>query len=256
MKYGKKLCAGIALAFSTVLPFASYAPVATATPATEVSQGDAFAVDFEKGLPDRFEPSDGWTNGMPFNCWWHKENVTVDDGIMSLCIDADGTQNQVPYSGGEFRSKKTYGYGRYEVCMKAIENDGVVSSFFTYTGPYDGDPWDEIDVEVLGKDPTKVQFNYFRNGKGGHEHMYDLGFNAADDFHTYAFEWHKDKIIWFVDGKEAYRIEGSDMPVTKGKIMMNAWPGKNVNEWLKEFNDSDIPLFAEYQWIKYTPFEE
>ena len=32
--------------------------------------------------------------------------------------------------------------------------------------------------------------------------MYDLGFDASEDFPTYAFEWHKDKIIWFVDGKD------------------------------------------------------
>ncbi|MCI7540044.1 MAG: family 16 glycosylhydrolase, partial [Veillonellaceae bacterium] len=144
----------------------------------------------------------------------------------------------------------------YEVSMKAMKNDGVVSSFFTYTGPSDSNPWDEIDVEVLGKDTTKVQFNYFRNGQGGHEHMYDLGFDASEDFHTYAFEWHKDKIIWFVDGKEAYRIEGANMPVTKGKIMMNAWAGKNVDAWLKAFDDSNLPIMAEYQWVKYTPSED
>lgn len=39
--------------------------------------------------------------------------------------------------------------------MKAIKNDGCVSSFFTYTGPYDGDSWDEIDFEVLGRIPPR-----------------------------------------------------------------------------------------------------
>ena len=170
-------------------------------------------------------------------------------------IDDDfASTNEVPYSGGEFRSKEFFGYGRYECSLKAIRND-VVSSFFTYTGPSDKNPWDEIDVEVLGKDTTKVQFNYFRDGKGEHEYMYDLGFDASEDFHTYAFEWHKDHIIWFVDGKEAYRADKS-IPVTKGKIMMNAWAGKNVDEWLKPFDDSDLPIVAEYQWVKFTPFDE
>ena len=250
------LCAAAFVGAPTVFVETVTPLTAQAVPATQTAATDAFQVDFKNGIPDRFEPSDGWTNGMPFNCWWHKDNVSVDDGIMSLKIDADGLQDKVPYSGGEFRSKKTYGYGRYEVCMKAIKNDGVVSSFFTYTGPYDGDPWDEIDVEVLGKDTTKVQFNYFRNGKGGHERMYDLGFDASDDFHTYAFEWHKDKIVWYVDGKEAHRVEGKDLPMTKGKIMMNAWCGKGVDAWLKPFNDGDMPLFAEYKWIKYTPSAE
>ena len=167
---------------------------------------------------------------------------------MQLIIDDDfKSTNEVPYSGGEFRSKAFYGYGRYEVSLKAIKNDGVVSSFFTYTGPSDNNPWDEIDVEVLGKDTSKVQFNYFRDGKGEHEYMYDLGFDASEDFHTYAFEWHKDKIIWFVDGKEAHRVDKA-IPVIKGKIMMNAWAGKNVDAWLNHFNDKKTDA-EERAWL-------
>ena len=41
-------------------------------------------------------------------------------------------------------SDKFYSYGYYETSMKAIKNDGVISSFFTYTGPSDNNPWDEI----------------------------------------------------------------------------------------------------------------
>ena len=138
--------------------------------------------------------------------------------------------------------------------MKAIKNDGVVSSFFTYTGPTDGNPWDEIDIEILGKDTTKVQFNYFTDSKGNHEYMHDLGFDAAEDFHTYAFEWHEDKIVWFVDGVEVYSASES-IPVTEGKIMMNAWCGKGVDGWLNAFDDTNMPLSAEYEWVKFTPFE-
>ena len=122
--------------------------------------------------------------------------------------------------------------------------------FFTYTGPSDNNPWDEIDVEILGKDTTKVQFNYYTNGKGNHEFMYDLGFDASEDFHTYAFEWSENKITWYVDGQEAYSAD-KDIPVTEGKIMMNAWNGKNVDGWLKPFDDSTLPLSAEYQWIAF-----
>lgn len=255
----KAIAAAVLLAcaapLSVSMDFAAPA-TAYATPATETQASDAFAVDFKKGQPAIFEPSDGWTNGDPFNVFWHKDNVTFEDGTMQLTIDYDSSQDKVPYSGGEFRTKKTYGYGRYEVSMKAIKNDGCVSSFFTYTGSYDGDPWDEIDFEVLGKDTSKVQLNYYRNGVGGHEKMIDLGFDASDDFHTYAFEWHKDKIIWFVDGKEVFRREGANLPRTKGKIMMNAWCGKGVDAWLKPFNDEKLPLTAEYQWVKYTPFAE
>ena len=38
--------------------------------------------------------------------------------------------------------------------------------------------------------------------------------------------------------------------------MMNAWCGTGVDEWLNAFDDKNLPVQAEYQWIKYTPFTE
>ncbi|MCM1055117.1 MAG: glycoside hydrolase family 16 protein [Bacteroides sp.] len=211
-------------------------------------------VDFKNGGSVFFEASDGWSNGSMFNVTWRKDNCAFENEKMRLIIDTDGSgSGAIPYSGGEYRSKDFYGYGRYEVSMKAIKNDGVVSSFFTYTGPSDHNPWDEIDIEILGKDTTKVQFNYFTDGAGEHEYLYDLGFDASEDFHDYAFEWHEDKIVWYVDGKEAYTAEES-IPVTKGKIMMNAWCGTGVDGWLNAFDDGGLPLAAEYKSVSFTAF--
>lgn len=259
MKTIKKsvLAGALAAAFAFAPSFLPQAGSMVSAEKASENPSPAITIDFKAGgMPEGFEAAHGWTNGNPFNVNWYNKNVTFHNGRMQLVIDDDfASTNEVPYSGGEFRSKDFFGYGRYECSMKAMKNDGVVSSFFTYTGPTDKNPWDEIDVEVLGKDTTKVQFNYFRDSKGGHEYMYDLGFDASEDFHTYAFEWHKDCIIWFVDGKEAYRADQA-IPVTKGKIMMNAWAGKNVDEWLKPFNDADLPIQAEYAWVKFTPFSE
>ncbi len=231
------------------------APAVTEESAPEivVPEGHAYA-QFTKGMPEGWECADGWTNGSMFNVTWRKRNVTFNEGNMQLIIDKDLTpQLGIPYSGGEFRSREFYGYGRYEVSMKPIKNDGVVSSFFTYTGPSDNNPWDEIDIEFLGKDTTIVQFNYFTDSRGGHEHIYDLGFDASEDFHTYAFEWHEDKIVWFVDGVEVYSAT-DNIPVTPSKIMMNAWCGSGVDGWLNAFDDSSLPLTAEYEWVRFTPF--
>ena len=211
--------------------------------------------DFRKGAGDFFA-SDGWTNGSCFDCWWHESNTSLDGGKLTLTIDQDKGGKGM-YSGAEYRTNEFYGYGYYETSMQAIKNDGVVSSFFTYTGPSDNNPWDEIDIEVLGKDTTKVQFNYYKDGKGGHEFMYDLGFDASEGYHTYGFDWQPDHITWYVDGKEAYTLRG-DMPNTPGKIMMNTWPGvsdpnnkDNVIDWLKKY-DGKTPLSAHYQWVTYN----
>lgn len=241
-------------AAETVTAEATVEAAAAEASVEPVPEGHAYA-EFSKGMPEGWECADGWTNGSMFNVTWRKRNVTFNDGRMQLIIDNDLTPSvDIPYAGGEFRSREFYGYGRYEVSMKPIKNDGVVSSFFTYTGPSDNNPWDEIDIEFLGKDTTIVQFNYFTNSQGNHEFIHDLGFDAAEDFHTYAFEWHEDKIVWFVDGVEVYSAT-ENIPVTESKIMMNAWCGEGVDGWLNAFDDTNIPLTAEYEWVRFTPFE-
>ena len=222
--------------------------------------------DFRTGDPGDFFASDGWTNGSVFDNWWYKRNTGIKDGYMYLMIDQDWNNHRNDadkrqYSGGEYRTNEFYHYGYYECSMQAIKNDGVVSSFFTYTGPSDvvngqKNPWDEIDIEILGKDTTKMQINYYRNGVGGHEQMVDLGFDASQEFHTYGFNWQPDSITWYVDGKEVGKMYG-DMPKTPSKIMMNAWPGvsdpnakENTIDWLRPFN-GNIPLTARYLWVTY-----
>ncbi|NLD48849.1 MAG: family 16 glycosylhydrolase [Clostridiaceae bacterium] len=191
-----------------------------------------------------------WANGSVFNCVWSPSQVTFSNGNMVLGLDrAYGAE--YPYQGGEYRTRSFFSYGYYEVRMKPAKNTGIVSSFFTYTGPSDNNPWDEIDIEFLGKDTTQVQFNWYKNGVGNNEHMYNLGFDASQSFHTYGFEWRQNYIDYYVDGKKVYRGT-NNIPVTPGKIMMNLWPGIGVNEWLGAY-DGKTPLKAEYEYVKYYP---
>ena len=227
---------------------------------TGMNRNATMVSDFTTGNAGDFFASDGWTNGKPFDCWWYKQNAQIKNGLLELKVDRKWTNDSNPdwnpkYSGGEFRTNKFYHYGYYETEMKAIKCDGVVSSFFTYTGPSDvvngqKNPWDEIDIEILGKDTTKVQLNYYRNGQGGHEKMIDLGFDASQGFHRYGFNWQPGKITWYIDGKEVWSMSG-DIPVTPSKIMMNAWPGKTVDDWLKAYPGT-TPLTAYYKWVTYN----
>ncbi|HHV29266.1 beta-glucanase [Acetivibrio mesophilus] len=202
--------------------------------------------DFDSSL---WEKAD-WSNGSVFNCVWKPSQVTFSNGKMVLNLDKEygGTY---PYKSGEYRTKSFFGYGYYEVRMKAAKNTGIVSSFFTYTGPSDNNPWDEIDIEILGKNTTQVQFNWYKDGNGGNEYYHNLGFDASQDFHTYGFEWRQNYIDFYVDGKKVYRGT-RNIPVTPSKIMMNLWPGIGVDGWLGAY-DGKTPLKAEYEYVKYYP---
>lgn len=203
-------------------------------------------------LIDNFDSEDlstwekaDWANGNPFDCGWKPDHVAFNTpGYMTLTLDGTSSHGK-NYTSGEYRTKSRFGYGYFETRMKAAKGDGLVSSFFTYTG----NPWDEIDIEILGKDTTKVQFNYYVNGKGGHEKLVDLGFDAAQDFHTYAFEWKEGTITWFVDGVERHKTSGSVQPTHSMQIMMNLWPGTGVDSWLNSF-DGEVPKSAEYDYVK------
>jgi beta-glucanase (GH16 family) len=190
-----------------------------------------------------------WANGSPFNCGFLPDHVTFANGFMTLKLDNTASSGK-SYSGGEYRTIDTVSYGRFETRMKAAKASGIVSSFFTYTGS----PWDEIDVEILGKNTSQVQFNYFVNGTGGHERVVDLGFDASAGYHTYAIDWQPNSINWYVDGVLKHSVTGSPstLPSHPMQIMMNLWNGIGVDGWLGSFSYTG-PLYASYDYVTYTP---
>jgi endoglucanase len=201
--------------------------------------------DFSVGSTDGFWARNDRGNGHPFNCAFHNDHALLNDGRLTLVL----SKSQTGYVGAEYRSRQKFSYGFYSVKMKAAKCPGVISSFFTYTGF----PWDEIDIEFLGDDTTRVQFNYYTNGIGHHEYVYHLGFDASEDFHEYAFDWQPDSITWYVDGKPVYRAT-ANIPSTPGQIMVNLWNVADSNaDWAGKFDDSYLPLTAEYLWFGYQP---
>ena len=242
-------------------------------------------VDFTQEVdPSILFESDGWSNGDVFNVVWKKHNVAYENGIMRLGITEesataylDGNEVAFNYTAGEARTQNYYHYGDYEVSMKPSANPGTASTFFVCTGPYDEknvtdedgnvtkvpNAHDEIDIEFLGKDTTKVQFNFFVDGKGGNEYMYDLGFDASKEFHRYGFRWAEDSITWFVDGVPVYKVTTNKnattgnnlrvvdkLPSTAGRMLTNYWCGnERAWGWMGEYKGAVNDNGTEYQWI-------
>ena len=202
---------------------------------------------FANGTPEGFWARNDRGNGHPFNCSFQRTNAVVADGLLTLSLTKDGDK----YAGAEYRTIRRFSFGYYSVSMKAAKCPGVISSFFTYTGW----PWDEIDIEFLGDDTTRVQFNYYASGKGGHEYVYELGFDASQDFHEYGFDWQPDSITWYVDGRSVYRAT-VEIPAASGHIMMNLWNVADTNaDWAGKFEGDSLPVTAQYQWVGYKSAE-
>jgi len=185
---------------------------------------------------------------------WLPDNVSNRNGGAFLEVKRQ-ERSGLPYTAAEMQSSSKLQYGRYETIMQAARGSGLVTAFFTYTGPWFGDPHDEIDIEFLGSDTTKIHFNYFKNGKSIKPATFDLPFDAASKPRLYAFDWRPDGVTWYVEGVPVYATEAGDpgVPVAPGKLMFSAWTGKpSMAGWHGK------PLFrdgagGQFNCVSFTP---
>ena len=223
--------------------------------------------DFNSYNEQVWQKRDG-KNGDPFGSDFRSNNIKYENGHLTLVLDKEGCPGDcegLPYASGEVRTGAFYSYGTYEANMKAASGNGLITSFYTYTGPWENNPegknWDEIDVEAFGYDNTKIQVNYWTNGEQ-HPTVIDLdqipglqNINTSTAYHTYKFDWQKNKIVWYVDNVKVHEEDGSrgPLPSHQQKIMMNMWPCTDAG-WTKEFTWNGIKT-ASYDWMQYTPGE-
>jgi endo-1,3-1,4-beta-glycanase ExoK len=212
----------------------------------------SFVENFDKLDRSRWYISNGWTNGDHQNCTWSKRQVSVADGALKIVFEKKETGDRA-YACGEVSTKKRYGYGTYEVRMKAAAGTGLNSAFFTFIGPRDKQPHDEIDFEVLGKDPSEVQVNYYVGAKGGHEKMAPVPGGADAGFNDYAFVWDKDSIRWYINGKLVHTTDDpSKLPSHASKVFVSLWGTDTLTSWMGRFAEPDQPLTMEVDRIAFT----
>ena len=236
---------GAALALSLGNVGASHAQAPTA--------GKSFVENFDKLNKKRWYISDGWSNGEHQNCTWSKGQVKVSSGELSLGFAKQKLKDR-DYVCGEIQTHQRFGYGTYEIRMKAAAGSGLNTGFFTYIGPVHKQPHDEIDFEVLGKDPSKVQINQYVNGKSvGDASLVDVPGGADKNFNDYAFVWEKDRISWYVNGElVGEETEPAKLPSHPSKIYISLWGSDILKSWMGEFADPGAPVAAQVDRVAFT----
>lgn len=159
------------------------------------------------------------------------------------------------YKGAEYRTKESFTYGRFDVRLRSVHREGMLTSFFTYNDEYPNTEWNEIDIEILGRYADDVQFNPITPGQLNHLSHYHTSFDPAAAFHEYGFEWTPQYVAWFVDGVEVHRQTGAHIAQLNlpQKIMMNIWNPVYAG-WVGQWDENVLPAFAYYDWVRYSSF--
>ena len=222
--------------------------------------GASFVDRFASLDAARWYISDGWANGPHQNCTWSAANIKVQQPLELSLTDRPGANR--PFTCAEIQTKQFFGYGTYEVRLRAAPGPGTVTAFFTYTGPPHGDgrPHDEIDFEFLGKTQQGVFLNYFVLGRG-HEKAGSLDFDTTAGANDYAFIWAPDSIKWFANGRLAREVtsqDGQPIPQQAQKLYLSIWNGTGADQeaWLGRFAYPGHPLVATYEYVAFTRMGE
>jgi beta-glucanase (GH16 family) len=209
-----------------------------------------FSDDFDKLDTAKWELSTHTFDGNAAR--FTPANIAVHNGILTLAVRKRRTGDR-PYAAAELRTRESIGtfkYGRFEVRMRAARGRGVISSFFAYRPV----PWDEIDIEFLGRRTTAVQANLYVSPTAvpieasPFPVLHDLPFDASADFHVYAFEWDPTEIRWYVDGALVDRSSNPGaIPTLPLRVALNVWPSTDTT-WAGHLDGHGAS--AQYDWVR------
>ena len=198
-------------------------------------------------------------NSFPSNlAQFSKRNFSLlENGGFQMTLTKEKTA-KIKYSSASIATHKTHLYGRFEVQMKPLKADGIITAFFLHRN----DPWQEIDFEFLGNDTTKILLNVYYNpgvadsnynyGNRGTPITIDLGFDSSHEYHNYAIEWEPHEIRWYVDETLVYlraTWEPTPIPDFPMQFFINTWPSRS-EELVGGIVDDRLPKSSFVKCVK------
>lgn len=154
-------------------------------------------------------------------------NVSQHEGQALLTLRQEQTSVR-ELTSGAIASSVSYRYGNFRAELRPSGATGLITGMFLHRNG----PRQEIDIEFLGKDTSKMLVNVFYNpgpvgtrleyGYRGTPTLVDLGFDAAADFHTYEIDWLPNTIRWLVEGEVVYeRMTWDPTPIPNQPLQFN-----------------------------------
>jgi beta-glucanase (GH16 family) len=171
-------------------------------------------------------------------------NVTVEDGVLELKLSgsAPGT---LPVCAEIASRRNDFHYGTYRAAIKMSKVPGAVVGWFTYLGR----PLNEIDVEFLTREPRLARFTLHHVQTGVDHGRKEVAFDPSAAFHEYRFDWHKDRVDYFIDGEPAATLT-KQIPDMPSRLMLNHWSG-NIPTFGGPAPTEDAVM--QVDWVYYSP---
>jgi endo-1,3-1,4-beta-glycanase ExoK len=190
----------------------------------------------------RWIVSDGWHSGEWFSTEWRRSQATLTDRGALLTLAASPADAAKPYISGEIASRREFQYGYFEARFRMPHGAGLISAFFTYTRPNGPDSRNEIDMELLGRDPRRLELVYHVADQATLE-VIRLRFDPSRGFHTYAFDWQPDHIRWYVDNRLVHISRGGRVgELTRPQRMFaSLWNSERMPRWLGPIDPTEAP---------------
>jgi len=187
-------------------------------------------------LADRFPPENMFSTQ-----WRPSQAAFTPDGLVLTLAATPEPDAPKPYMSAEISSRETFRYGYFETRMRAVRGGGIVSGFFTFAMPTGPNTENEIDMEITGNAITQIELVHHANGRHIRK-IVQLGFDASEGFHTYAFEWRTNQIRFFIDNRLVHtsrsHVRELDRP---HQIFTSLWNSVRMPIWLGPFDASRAP---------------
>ena len=165
----------------------------------------------------RWTPHDPWGRVRDRQLQAYAPEAVVVSGGQLHIVARRVNGNQVPvrydgqdreYVSGIISTHGTFAqtYGRFEIRCRVPAGRGLRPGFMLLPVPLG--PLPEIDVFETAGSPAPKVFFANRWGTEQTERSFGDSFAAPDlsaGFHTFAVEWDRDRIVWFIDGKEKFQ---------------------------------------------------
>jgi endo-1,3-1,4-beta-glycanase ExoK len=204
-------------------------------------------------LSSRWFVSDGWSNGSWMANDWRASEVEIVPHGLALHLRKSAAGSEHELAGGEIRTLDYYRYGYFEIRMKVPRDPGVLIGVFTYADRKDKVRPNEIDIEILGKRTRTAELTIHENGRPTHKKI-PLPFDAAEDFHTYGFDWQPGHVRWYADGRLIHEETGTAARnlVRPQQFIISVWASRELDSWVGNLDMSRAPWRMDVSCVAYA----